>query len=731
MLFYGFVALLCVACVVAVLQPRHFNPLDPYVYNGDALLHAMAIKAIVEHGWYQHIDRLAAPDGLRLEDFPLGDNLCCVLIRFLALWTSNPFLIQNLLFFGLFPVTAVVACWTFRRFGLSAASALLGGILYALLPYHFMRGTAHLFLTAYFLVPPVGLVAWWAMRGDFLAPRDRADSPGEKRARRWRLGGSVVICGLMGCNGTYYPFFACVMLAVAGLHALLNRRDWRHFAFAGTLAALIGAVVVANLLPTILYVHQHGKTQAGARSPGEAELIGLKIAQLFLPVTGHRLHALKVLKATYNAAAPLVNENDMSGLGLIGGLGLLLLLVWVLFVRRDEPLPARPAGEVPGLGEILGPMSVLNAAAILFGTIGGFSSLFALLVSPQIRSYNRISVFIAFFALLASTAVLDHLVGRRLRSPAGRAAFFAGVLALVGFGVWDQTSVRFIPDYHRARHQRIDDARHFAQIEKILLPGAMVFQLPATTFPEAETLVHMGDYAHLRGYLLTRTLRWSYGGITGRKNDVWYQSTAGLPADLLLKTVVAAGFRGLSLDCTGYADDGVSEIAQFSRFLDHAVPLLSQDQQLAFFDLTPHVEALLKGMSVERREALLHVLHVEWKQDFSGRENRGAENWRWCGKQGDLVLSNDSTTMHKTVRISMELRSAVAGTYDLHVDGDLIHQDLKVTDREGVLSTVIDLPPGQHVVHFACDAPPKDSPGDSRSLVWQAHNAEIQDLTGE
>ena len=321
-LYYGFIALLCLSIVYGVLGLRNFNPRDPFEYSGDALLHAMAIKAITEHGWYQHIDRLAAPGGLRLEDFPMCDNLCCAVIRVLALFTSNPFLIQSVFYLGLFPVTAVVAAWTFRRFGLSPGSSLLGGMLYSLLPYHFMRGTGHLFLTAYFLVPPVCLVMWWTMRGALLAPPDREEDRAEMPARRRRLLGGVAVCALMGCNAAYYPFFTCVLFAVAGLYALAARLDWRHGALALLLSGLIGALVVANLLPTILYTRQNGKSAAGQRFPYEAEYYGLKLAQLVLPVTYHRVHALAVLKTTYSEA-PLVLSSSpvLAGTGCSGASG--------------------------------------------------------------------------------------------------------------------------------------------------------------------------------------------------------------------------------------------------------------------------------------------------------------------------------------------------------------------------------------------------------------------------
>ncbi len=731
LLFYAFTAALCLGCLALVLHLRDFNPLYPYSYSGDSLLHVVVIKAIVEHGWYEFIDRLSAPIGLHLEDFPLADNLCCAVIRVMALGTSNPFLIQNLFFLGLFPVTAVVTAWTLRRFGVSAGGAFLGGMLYALLPYHFLRGTWHLFLTAYLLVPPLCLVAWWTMQGMIFASRDSAEEPTRTRVRRWRLGGSIVICALMGCNAVYYPFFACAMLGVAGLYALAARRDWRHGALAWTLAALIGAIVVANLWPTISYVRKHGKVDVGVRTPGEAEVYGLKIAQLLLPIASHRSSALAALRQKYADSAPLHNENDGSSLGMIGSCGLLLLLGWVLMIRPKPDSPPGLPDHPPSLAAVLTPISVLNLGAILFGTIGGFSSLFALLVSSQVRSYNRISVFIAFFALLAVVAVLDQLIGRRLQSPAGRAAFFVGLVALTVFGVWDQTTPRNVQDYHQARHACIDDARYFARIEKALPPGTMIFQLPAMSFPESGGVNEMGDYAHVRGYMQTAALRWSYGAMKERGQDTWNATTADFPPDKMLPILAAAGFGGVYIDGSGYQDHGKSEIEGISEALGGTAPILSKNRLTAFFDLAPHNAALLKNMSNARRAALLHALRFKWAAQFSGPEKNASERWVWCGQRGDLVLNNDSDKQIKTVRVSMDCRAATNGTYHMHVSGDVVHRELEFEEDGGPFAATFAVPPGQHVVHFECDAPEVHSPGDPRPLAWQAHDPVVEDVTGE
>jgi phosphoglycerol transferase len=117
------------------------------------------------------------------------------------------------------------------------------------------------------------------------------------------------------------------------------------------------------------------------RGPGEAESYGLKISQLLLPITLHRINFFDRLKRFHNANS-MVSENDSSSLGIVGSIGFLGLLAQLLY-RKEL---------VPGASGLFHDLSVLNIFSVLLGTIGGFGLLFALYVSPGIRCYNRISV---------------------------------------------------------------------------------------------------------------------------------------------------------------------------------------------------------------------------------------------------------------------------------------------------------------------------------------------------
>jgi phosphoglycerol transferase len=83
-----------------------------------------------------------------------------------------------------------------------------------------------------------------------------------------------------------------------------------------------------------------------------------------------------------------VGENGATSLGVMGSIGFLFLLGMVVW----PPPPGRHRGEM------LRTLAVLNFAAVLFATIGGFGSMFAWIVSPQIRTYSRMNVIIGFLA---------------------------------------------------------------------------------------------------------------------------------------------------------------------------------------------------------------------------------------------------------------------------------------------------------------------------------------------
>src|SRR3954451_4410566 len=128
---------------------------------------------------------------------------------------------------------------------------------------------------------------------------------------------------------------------------------------------------------------------------------------------------------------------------------------------------------------------------------------------------------------------------------------------LLVFGILDQTTPRMVPSYAAISSEMASDDAFVKRIEAALPAGAMVFQLPYQPFPEAAPVVEMADYSHLKGYLHSRALRWSYGAIKGRPEAEWQPEISALPAAEMAEQLVLKGFDGLYIDRFGYADRGM------------------------------------------------------------------------------------------------------------------------------------------------------------------------------
>src|SRR5687768_6214876 len=91
----------------------------PLHYNGDALLHSMFIKGIVDNGWYWKNPTLGAPNGLEMYDFPAVDYFAAIIIVLIGLFTDHPFLVLNIFYLLTFPLVTISALYVFRRLNVS------------------------------------------------------------------------------------------------------------------------------------------------------------------------------------------------------------------------------------------------------------------------------------------------------------------------------------------------------------------------------------------------------------------------------------------------------------------------------------------------------------------------------------------------------------------------------------------------------------------------------------
>ncbi len=573
-----------------VLQIWNVNLQVPFTYSGDATFYAMLVDDIRHHGWFLTNSSFGAPFTQELYDLPHGaDNLQLLILKFLGWITGNTITAINVYYLLTFVFVSCVAFLVLRKLGCARPTSVIFAVLYSFLPYHFVRGTNHLFLSGYYLVPLAVLLILTTMGED--PPFTKPNEAGVLKFRpmSWRSLGWLIACAGIASTGVYYAAFTIVLLSVLGIiTALVQRSSARLLAIIALVVAL-GSFFFLSVSPTLHYWARHGTDPAVAqRSPGETELYGLQISRLVSPRSGHRIHELSTLGDKANNT-PITSEAGQN-LGLIGALGFLGLLgigvATLINRRRDIDDAEEPATPIVTLRNL----AAITIVSIAFGVIGGFSLILSALGLRDIRSWNRISVFIGFCALAAAALFWDRFTtpktGRKgIALLCGLALLSVGILGLL-----DQTSLSDHPRQSTIKKEFSSDRIFVKTIDQRLANNASVFELPVISFPEAKPVGGISPYDPARFVLFSNNLRWSYGGMRGRVPD-WQSKVEQLDAQGMTNTLVASGFQGLVIDRRGYQDNAISIEIALESVLDET-PMISDDHTLSFFNLTQYGRSL-------------------------------------------------------------------------------------------------------------------------------------------
>ena len=773
-------ALVAAAVAVAVtaaaawgLQAHRAGLREPLPVTPDGLQMVHFARIVLDSGWHTRSDRLAAPFAADMHDFSLTDSLTFAAFRTIGLVIPDPAAVVNVYLFLTYALTAAAGVVALRRLGLSLAAAACGGALFALLPFHQFRGIDHLFQSAYFLVPAGVIVA-------------------VRLATRARPGLSVwwvAAAALLSSTSVYFAYFAAYLWAVAAALGCLRWRTWRPAASAAVLVAVMTAGVLLNGAEAIRYRLEQGTNlDVLDRPPEDAETYALKVAHLLLPIRGHALPALDRLRRAYGSAGrPLENENVSASLGAVGAAGFLLLIgVGVVvaagrgspppsllgkgagglggFQDNPSPGPSPKRGGVPaseggvpspplpvpappsllgkgvgGLGsspaDLLRVLAALVAALLLLGVIGGFGSLVSYLALPQIRAYNRASIWIGFLALAAAMLVLD-LGLRRVNRPL-RWLIAIGLTAL---GTLDQTgwTRSAVAKNRTAREETAAayavDRDFYRDIEQRLPANGRVAQVPYIGYPDSLPPHTIELYDHLKGFVHTTQVKWSGAAMNGREPAHWQRRVLHLPPARMLPLLAMAGFDGLLVNRGGYPNHGKAFEEEVARELGHGPALVHPSGGYAFFAFDGYAEAVRKRFAADDYERscenVRNPLFALWQDGFyCFRPPTDPDPGRVAQLNAKLLLVNPTG---RTRRVELTVAFRPFGQLPLlplHVGGPLVHAEWQVNSMSGASTLAFELPPGRHPVEFRGTTPPGYKPTDPRRVVYHVSEFALRDVT--
>ena len=497
--------------------------------KGDVLSHLAWIKAArdghISPFFFNNIPELGAPHIANWDDYPLTEKPLIILTGWLArgigLFAAANIVVllgQVLAALGFYAACRMLNCsWIW---------AFAGALVFAFSRYAFAHGLHHLEVAYYWHVPLCLVVCEWVMRGEELKLGER------------RFVFALVVALVAGVQNIYYSFMFVQFVFFGGL-VQAWQRGWRQ---ALPAAAIIGTSAAAFLLMnlnTIFYQLAYGENQgAVVRNYQWLEIYGLKLVDLVVPPPDHAFPPFASWGSSHVAEVLLapgeLPPSAYLGLLGLGALSWLVIVSWKRAVNRSMlPLEA-----------------FLILWIILFAAVGGINGVLGTLGFQLFRATTRYSIFILCIVLMYAVRRLSLLEFRK-KSLVYGAAVLAVVIAL-----WDQTPPMVTDKDLAEIASQVASDRHFTEsMEQRLPPGAMVFQLPMMDFPESPAQ-GVGAYDHLRPYLYSHSLRFSFGADKGRPEADWQHDLSQSPLADVITQLESAGFAALYLNRSGFPNNG-------------------------------------------------------------------------------------------------------------------------------------------------------------------------------
>jgi hypothetical protein len=548
---------------------------------GDSLSFHAWVQNVQETGWYEHTDRLNAPNGQNSHSYPVTDELLFFVVgRLLVPLTGSVAAAVMAWVVLCFPLAAIAAVAVSRYLGLSRVVSVLPGVAFALLPDHFFRSSGHYSLASQWAVPLGVLVAVSLLRAPSLAGRGR-----------WAFElGMLTSCVAISLTNAYYAVFTGILVAAAGLGGAVIGRSWRVLMLAlGRGLALVMPLAVALLIDRAGTPDDIGYPSSDVtRMASDAETYGGKIAAMLMPAVSHPWAAARSFRAAYDVQYP--NAAESPSLGLLASVGFVGLVVWSV-LRLWSPKALDPSQQRLGL------LAGLNWVSVLAYTVGGVGTVWAVLLGGGgVRAWSRFHLVIALLSLLAVAHVL-HRLRRRWQ--------VLLVVVLLAVVLLDQTSRLYRPDVARAHAVQTEVTSLTDQIERRTGPDAQVFQLPAITYPVPNLPTQGGSgYDGLLPYLYSTDLDWSFGGFQGDPDADWQQELARRPVQEQVPLLTAAGFEGILLDTA--SDPSGSLVSELRAVLGEPA-VVSSSGRWQYFPLPSNLAACTPAQTDTLRDAALEA----------------------------------------------------------------------------------------------------------------------------
>ncbi|GFH91375.1 hypothetical protein IMSAGC002_02631 [Lachnospiraceae bacterium] len=637
-----YIGLFSIIVIVFLILYRHVDLNEP-LGRGDSTVGYAMIKSMINTGTWMK-DDLLGNGTFNMYEHNTGNMLDFAIIWILCLVSENVYTVANLYYFLTFVLAAFTCYFVLEKLTGHVFISIIFSVLFAFTPYAQLRSIdiGHMIWLGCFYIVPLSVYVCLVLLKD---------------TELKHIKFCVFMTFFIGLSNIYYIFFFGILVFSVCLRCWLrNRKKDTIKKYIGLPSLLILSTAI-NMSPSLLfYLNSEPNPSAGVfnRMPQNAEVYGLKLLNLLLPRLNHRWDFLSRIHSDYMSLTATEMETEIASLGIIGAVGfLILLLVFFFHIKSNN--------------RFIEDLAYLNICTIIIGIMGGGGCILAYLI-PMIRSYARISIFIAFFSI-ALLALLCMELYKKL-SKKGRLFGGIALTCLLGIGLWDQTET-----YPAERQQELiaENSIYIEFLDRILdgEEGNKIYEYPG------ESLLGGWGNEYLQWYILDDSkTAWNSGGMLGRKEGYWMnRMEKQKPADFL-KQLKLDGFSGILFDYTKcvsvYGVEWTDEIIKGIVELTGEKILYSVDNRFQYIDLK---NDYFYSLQVEQGDRLIYPIYKDILNETIIEDGYQ----RLAGENAEIIVNNDSGN-RKDIILSLSI---------MPCSGVIFNQTLDIFFNDSKICTVL------------------------------------------
>lgn len=616
-------------------------------------------------GWlsFERTTQFGYPIGMDLNLFPTLDITQNTFAAAVSSLTGNPFIGINLLLALSFPLVAALAYVSIRLTGLSGPLAIALAVAFSIIPYHFGRGLGHTYLaTLYAAVTGVILAQ--------LIGTGRIHSLLMHGTKASRTRNAILIALLIittAWSGVYYAAFGLLLMGAAVLYRIAKRDRWQQLAWSLMPPAATAFIAALGGLPALIASRNDPAFAVlSERLPYESVIFAGNLAAAVVPAPISRLPFLAPYNTRVNeliGAAPVFENVANTNFG-----------TWVTFIALIGVAIALFTTHRKRLGLL----AVVGATSLLFFVPWGANYLFAALVTPQIRAWNRLLPILLLLIILAAATVLARTSTAK-RSPValGLAALIVGVSAVEV--AWPYRTPYAASS--QANGEVSEAAIAYTTAINDLLPqNCGILQLPHQVYPENGPIRQLNDYDHFWTALIDDEKSWSYGAVKNTQAGAWLQALPEVPNIKQVDLLTQAGFCGVHLDTRAYVEPAVDRISADLTTRYGPPAARGFDDEWRFWITDANAQATSpKEWSPDIADFFLAPAITPDKLTVAPRGSIGDLIWWWTIAPEATFTISPITQTHPLTSVSGEIRSTQCGPARIEITLETESETMRTT----------------------------------------------------